>query len=64
VVEFGAGIRLPAEASPDEIGSALVELLARPQFREAATDAAAAIAADRPDETATEALLSLASPAS
>jgi UDP:flavonoid glycosyltransferase YjiC (YdhE family) len=64
VVEFGAGIRLPAEASPDEIGSALVELLARPQFREAATDAAAAIAAGRPDETATEALLSLASPAS
>ena len=60
VAEFGAGICLPVEASPDEIASALVELLARPQFREAAADAAAAIAADRPDETAIEALLSLA----
>lgn len=60
VVELGAGICLPVEASPREIASALLELLARPQFREAAADAAAAIAADRPDETATEALLGLA----
>jgi UDP:flavonoid glycosyltransferase YjiC (YdhE family) len=60
VVEFGAGISLPAEASPPVIASALVELLAQPQFTEAAADAAAAITADRPDETAIEALLGLA----
>jgi UDP:flavonoid glycosyltransferase YjiC (YdhE family) len=60
VVELGAGICLPIEASPAEIASALVELLAQPQYSDAATDAATAIAADEPDETATEALLSLA----
>ena len=59
VVELGAGICLPVEASPREIVSALLELLAQPRFREAAAAAAAAIAADRPDETATEALLGL-----
>jgi UDP:flavonoid glycosyltransferase YjiC (YdhE family) len=60
VVELGAGICLPVEASPGEIASALVELLAQPHDGGAATDAATAIAADDPDETATEALLSLA----
>jgi len=60
VVEFGAGICRPLEASPGEIASALVELLAQPQYSEAAADAATAIAADEPDERATEALLSLA----
>jgi UDP:flavonoid glycosyltransferase YjiC (YdhE family) len=60
VVEFGAGICLPVEASSGEITSALVELLARPQFSEAAADAAATIATARPDETAIEALLGLA----
>jgi MGT family glycosyltransferase len=60
VVELGAGISLPVEARPREIATVLRELLAQPQFREAATDAAAAIAADRADETATEALLGLA----
>jgi MGT family glycosyltransferase len=60
VVELGAGICLPIEASLGEIASALVELLAQPQYSDAATDAATAIAADEPDETATEALLSLA----
>jgi len=60
VVELGAGIRLPIEASPGEIASALVELLAQPHYGDAATDAATAIAADEPDERATEALLSLA----
>ncbi len=59
VVELGAGICLPVDASPREIASALPELLARPQFGEGAADTAAAIAADRPDEIATEALLSL-----
>jgi MGT family glycosyltransferase len=60
VVELGAGICLPSEASPGEIASALVELLAQPQYVGAATEAAAAIAADEPDERATEALLTLA----
>lgn len=60
VVELGAGICLPVEASPGEIASALVDLLAQPHYGDAATDAATAIAADDPDETATEALLSLA----
>jgi len=60
VVELGAGICLPVEASPGEIASALVELLAQPHYSDAATDAATAITADEPDETATEALLSLA----
>jgi MGT family glycosyltransferase len=61
VVESGAGISLPLEASRDEIASALAELLAQPQYTEAAAHAAATIAADRPDEKATEALLGLAS---
>jgi UDP:flavonoid glycosyltransferase YjiC (YdhE family) len=60
VVELGAGISLPVEAPPREIASALLELLTQRQFREAAADAAERIAADRPDETATEALLGLA----
>ena len=59
VVEVGAGIHVPAEAAAAEIASALAELLAQPQFTRAAERAAAAIAADAPDETATEALLSL-----
>jgi UDP:flavonoid glycosyltransferase YjiC (YdhE family) len=60
VVELGAGICLPIETSSGEIASALVTLLAQPQYSDAATDAATAIAADEPDETATKALLSLA----
>src|SRR6266498_4036967 len=60
IVELGAGICLPSEASPGEIASALVELLAQPHYGDAATDAATAIAADDPDETASVALLSLA----
>jgi MGT family glycosyltransferase len=59
VVELGAGICHSVESSPGEIASALVELLARPQFREAAAYAAEAIASDKPDETAIEALLGL-----
>jgi UDP:flavonoid glycosyltransferase YjiC (YdhE family) len=58
-VELGAGMRLQVEASPDEIASALVALLTQPEFKEAAERTAAAIAADRPDKTATEALLGL-----
>jgi MGT family glycosyltransferase len=60
VVELGAGIRLPVESSPDEIASALLELLAQPSFRKGAEDAAAAIARDKPDETAAAALSGLA----
>jgi UDP:flavonoid glycosyltransferase YjiC (YdhE family) len=59
VVELGAGIRLPVEASPEQIASALGELITRAEFKEAAGAAAAAITADSPDETATQALLGL-----
>jgi UDP:flavonoid glycosyltransferase YjiC (YdhE family) len=59
VAELGAGIHLGVESSPNEIASALGELLAKPSYAEAAGRTAAAIAADRPDQTATEALLDL-----
>jgi UDP:flavonoid glycosyltransferase YjiC (YdhE family) len=59
VVELGAGICLPVAASPDEIESALLELLAQPRFREAPEGAATAIATGRPDQTAAAALSSL-----
>jgi len=64
VVELGAGIHLPAEAAPAEIASSLAQLIANPRFSDAAAEAAAAIAVDRPDERATEALLGLAGLAS
>jgi len=60
VVELGAGLQLPSEAAPRVIASALVELLAQPRFGTAAARAAAAVAAERPDETAAEALLDVA----
>jgi UDP:flavonoid glycosyltransferase YjiC (YdhE family) len=60
VAELGAGIHLPAEASPAEIASALSELLTQPRYTERAESAAEAIAADRADERATQALLKLA----
>jgi UDP:flavonoid glycosyltransferase YjiC (YdhE family) len=60
VVELGAGVSVPVESSPETIASALVELIAQPQYGEAAQRAAAAIAADMPDETAAAALSSLA----
>jgi UDP:flavonoid glycosyltransferase YjiC (YdhE family) len=63
VVELGAGIRLPVEASLAEIASALGELLTQPRFTERAESAAETIAADAADETATQALLGLAHPA-
>jgi UDP:flavonoid glycosyltransferase YjiC (YdhE family) len=59
VVELGAGLQLPVDSSRDDIASALLELLARPAFTDAAEDAAAAIARDKPDETATAALSGL-----
>jgi len=60
VVALGAGIQLPVEALPSEIASVLRDLLTQPHFTEGAESAAEAIAAGEPDETATEALLSLA----
>jgi UDP:flavonoid glycosyltransferase YjiC (YdhE family) len=59
VVELGAGVRLPVDSSPDEIASVLLELLAQPRFRKAAEYAAAAIARDKPDETAAAVLSGL-----
>jgi MGT family glycosyltransferase len=59
VVELGAGLHLPVDSSRDDIASALLELLARPAFTNAAEDAAAAIASDKPDETAAAALSGL-----
>jgi UDP:flavonoid glycosyltransferase YjiC (YdhE family) len=60
VVELGAGIHLPVEASPSEIASAFGALLTQPQFTEGAATAAESIAADEPDEKAAQALLRLA----
>jgi UDP:flavonoid glycosyltransferase YjiC (YdhE family) len=59
VVELGAGISMPVESLPEEIASALLELIARPQYREAARRAAVTIAADMPDEAAAAALSGL-----
>jgi MGT family glycosyltransferase len=59
VVELGAGVHLPVDSSSDEIASAVLDLLAQPRFRKAGEDAAAAIARDKPDETAAAALSSL-----
>jgi MGT family glycosyltransferase len=59
VADLGAGISVRAERSPAEIADALLELLTQPRFREAAVDAAAAIARDKPDETAAAALTGL-----
>jgi UDP:flavonoid glycosyltransferase YjiC (YdhE family) len=64
VVELGAGIHLPGETAPAEIAFCLAQLIAEPRFSDAAADAAAAIASDRPDERATEALLGLTRSAS
>jgi UDP:flavonoid glycosyltransferase YjiC (YdhE family) len=60
VAGLGAGVSMRAECSPDEIADALLELLAQARFRKAAVDAAAAIARDKPDETAAAALTGLA----
>jgi MGT family glycosyltransferase len=59
VVELGAGVHLPVDSSSDEIASAVLDLLAQPRFRKAAEAAAAAIARDKPDETAAAALSAL-----
>jgi UDP:flavonoid glycosyltransferase YjiC (YdhE family) len=60
VVELVAGVSVPVESSPNTIAAALAELIAEPRYREGAERAAAAIAADMPDETAAAALSGLA----
>jgi UDP:flavonoid glycosyltransferase YjiC (YdhE family) len=59
VVELGAGVKLPRQAMPAEIALALRALIMKPHFANAARKTAEAIAADTPDETATQALLAL-----
>jgi UDP:flavonoid glycosyltransferase YjiC (YdhE family) len=59
VVDIGAGIRLPADAAPAEIAAGLAKLVTEPHFADAARSAAAAIAADAPDDTAIAALLAV-----
>jgi UDP:flavonoid glycosyltransferase YjiC (YdhE family) len=56
VVAVGAGLQLPATADPEEIAEALERLFAEPAFHDAACRAAAAIAAERPEKTAADAL--------
>jgi hypothetical protein len=59
VEELGAGLVLDAEASSETIADAIVRLRAGTSFREGARRAAAAIAADRADEAAADALCRL-----
>jgi hypothetical protein len=56
VEQLDAGIRLPADASPQRIRTALRALLTDARFRAGAGLAARHIAADEPDRTAAEAL--------
>ena len=56
VEELGAGLVLDAEASPDTITDAIIRLRAGPSFREGARQAAVAIAAERANDSAADAL--------
>jgi UDP:flavonoid glycosyltransferase YjiC (YdhE family) len=56
VTELGAGIRLPADAAPEQIRAALTSLLDDPAFAESAARLAKRIAHDHPDRRATDAL--------
>jgi UDP:flavonoid glycosyltransferase YjiC (YdhE family) len=56
VAELEVGIHLPANAPPERISEALTRLVSHLGFRDAARQAAARIAAERPDRTAAEAL--------
>jgi UDP:flavonoid glycosyltransferase YjiC (YdhE family) len=53
---LGAGIHLPADASPERIRTALETLLGDPRYAEAAATAGRRIAAADPDRTAADAL--------
>jgi UDP:flavonoid glycosyltransferase YjiC (YdhE family) len=55
VEELEAGIRLPTDAPPGQIGTALRTLLTEPRFSAAAARAARRIAADEPERAAAEA---------
>jgi UDP:flavonoid glycosyltransferase YjiC (YdhE family) len=61
VEQLGAGLVLDAESSPDTIAGAIVRLRAGPSFREGARQAAMAIAAERADDSAANALSRLVS---
>jgi UDP:flavonoid glycosyltransferase YjiC (YdhE family) len=56
VEELGAGLVLDPESSPDTIADAILRLRAGPSFHEGARQAAVAIAAERADESAADAL--------
>jgi hypothetical protein len=56
VEELGAGLVLDAESSPDTIADGIVRLRTEPSFRDAARQSASAIAAERADDTAADAL--------
>jgi UDP:flavonoid glycosyltransferase YjiC (YdhE family) len=62
VEQLQAGIQLPTDAPPEEIRTALGDLLTDPRMREAAARTACRIAADEPERTAAEALERAADP--
>ena len=62
IVAHGAGLRLPAEAPPDQIRTALQRVLDEPGFRHAARRLGARLAAETPEETAADELEALAKP--
>jgi len=64
IVAHGAGLRLPAEATPDQIRAALHRVLDEPGFRHAARRLGTRLAAETPEETAAYELEALAKPAS
>jgi UDP:flavonoid glycosyltransferase YjiC (YdhE family) len=55
-----AGLKRPADSSPATIADAIVRLRTEPAFEAGARKAAEAIARERPDESAAEALARLA----
>jgi UDP:flavonoid glycosyltransferase YjiC (YdhE family) len=61
VAELGAGLTLPADAPAAEIALALQRLVAEPSYRKRAAELAEAIAVDRADARACDALLDVAS---
>ena len=56
VAELGAGVRLPADAAPDEIRAALTTVLTEARFASSAGRLAERLAADRADRHAADAL--------
>ena len=64
IVAHGAGLRLPSEASPDRIRTALHRVLDEPGFRHAASRLSVVLAAETPEDTAADELEALAKLAS